>query len=74
MKYEVKVEMLNDGTFRSVCLDRFTGEIVRESQLYYDLHEALTEFANDQYRWFEELNVPNNVRDVWHVSVDISLW
>ena len=75
-KFEVTLrEIVVDdcsGYYVVNCVDLRTGVIVKSTDVFDNLHDALSEFADAQADWYEELGC-NSTTDEWHVVVDLTL-
>ena len=77
MKYVVSVHEVTDVDnmligYEVDCIDEL-GVVVRHSEVYDNLQEAINAFAELQYRWWNELNVPANQGDAWTLKIDLSI-
>ena len=60
------------GYFFADLVDDLTGEVLRTSEVFDSLHYALSEFADLQAAWYEELGCCSTT-DRWQVIVNVTI-
>lgn len=77
-RYEVTIsECVKDGVLEGYfveCIDRDTYEVVRHSEMFDNIGDAVEAFAELQRKWYDDLNVAPNNLDAWHLKIDITLY